>query len=142
MTRKILTLLLGLLMLAACADRSRRAEIEERQEDLEKHQKRELRKAQRQLAEVDSMLEIARFEHDTLHAWVMSHTTSLTDSSEEVLRLNHLRAHRDSLEVQWNTLGAKIKYIKKKMEEDGVDDGNEEDEDVDEDMDDEEEDED
>jgi uncharacterized lipoprotein YajG len=118
MTRKILTLLLGLLMIAACADRSRRAEIEERQEDLEKHQKKELRKAQRELAEVDSLLEIARFEHDTLHAWVMNHATSLTETSDEVLRLNQLRAHRDSLEVRWNTLGAKIKYIKKKMEED------------------------
>ena len=75
-----------------------------------------LAEAQQRLAIVDSLLEATRREHDAQHQWVMEHATQLSDQSEEVVRLNRLRAHRDSLEAEWQTLGAKIKYIRRLQE--------------------------
>ena len=42
----------------------------------------------------------------------MEHATKLDGRSPEVVRLNQLRARRDSLQAEWQTLGAKIKYIR------------------------------
>ncbi len=99
----------------SCSNRSRRAEIEQRKAALVHKQDSALAEAQQRLAVVDSLLEVAKAEHDRQHEWVMKHSTKLNDKSPEVLRLNQLRAHRDSLQVEWETLGAKIKYIRKKQ---------------------------
>lgn len=99
----------------SCADKSRRAEIEQRKEALVHKQDSALAEAQQRLAVVDSMLEATKAEHDRQHEWVMANSTKLNGNSPEVLRLNQLRAHRDSLQVEWETLGAKIKYIRKKQ---------------------------
>jgi len=104
------------LMLTACGN-SRRAEIEARKTALKQKQDSALTASQERLAQVDSLLEQVKAEHDRQHEWVMSHSTQLNDQSPEVLRLNQLRAHRDSLQAEWETLGAKIKYIRKRQAE-------------------------
>jgi peptidoglycan hydrolase CwlO-like protein len=104
------------LMLTACGN-SRRAEIEARKAALKQKQDSALTASQERLAQVDSLLEQVKAEHDRQHEWVMSHSTQLNDQSPEVLRLNQLRAHRDSLQAEWETLGAKIKYIRKRQAE-------------------------
>lgn len=104
------------LMLTACGN-SRRAEIEARKAALKQKQDSALTASQERLAQVDSLLEQVKAEHDRQHEWVMSHSTQLNDQSLEVLRLNQLRAHRDSLQAEWETLGAKIKYIRKRQAE-------------------------
>ena len=104
------------LMLTACGN-SRRAEIEARKAALKQKQDSALTASQERLAQVDSLLEQVKAEHDRQHEWVMSHSTQLNDQSPEVLRLNQLRAHRDSLQAEWETLGAKIKYIRKRQDE-------------------------
>ena len=109
------TCLFAISVTMSCADKSRRAEIEQRKEALVHKQDSALAEAQQRLALVDSMLEVAKAEHDKQHQWVMSNSTKLKENSPEVLRLNQLRAHRDSLQVEWETLGAKIKYIRKKQ---------------------------
>jgi len=114
--RTILSFLMTMLMLCACSQ-SRRTEIEARKEALKHKQDSALAAAQQRLAEVDSMLEVTKVEHDKQHEWVMAHSTKLNEQSPEVQRLNQLRSHRDSLEVEWQTLGAKIKYIRKKQQE-------------------------
>jgi hypothetical protein len=101
------------LLATSCADKSRRAEIEQRKAALEHKQDSALAEAQARLAVVDSLLEAAKREHDRQHDYVMSNSTKFNDHSPEVQRLNQLRAHRDSLQVEWQTLGAKIKYIRK-----------------------------
>ena len=106
-----------LLLFTACGPKSRRAEIEQRKIALKQKQDSTLQATQQQLALVDSALEVAKIEHEQLHKWVMEHSTKLNDHSPEVKKLNQLRAHRDSLQVEWETLGAKIKYIRKKQEE-------------------------
>ena len=111
-----LLLLVTTVFFSACADKSRRAEIEARKAALAHKQDSTLEATQRQLAVIDSTLEVAKAEHDSLHAWVMSHSTKLNDQSPEVIRLNALRARRDSLQIEWETLGAKIKYIRMKKD--------------------------
>lgn len=105
------------LLLSACGGNSRRAEIDARKAALKHKQDSSLIAAQQRLAEVDSLLEAAKVEHDRQHEWVMAHSTKLNEQSPEVQRLNQLRAHRDSLQVEWETLGAKIKYIRKRQAE-------------------------
>lgn len=105
------------LLFTACGPKSRRAEIEQRKIALKQKQDSTLQATQQQLALVDSALEVAKIEHEQLHKWVMEHSTKLNDHSPEVQKLNRLRAHRDSLQVEWETLGAKIKYFRKKQEE-------------------------
>lgn len=109
------TCLFAISVSMSCADKSRRAEIEQRKEALVHKQDSALAEAQQRLALVDSMLEATKVEHDQQHEWVMANSTKLKDNSPEVLRLNQLRARRDSLQVEWETLGAKIKYIRKKQ---------------------------
>ena len=106
-------LLVVAAMLAACTGGSRRAEIEARKAALKHKQDSTLLATQQELALVDSLWQAAKAEHDALHQWVMDNASRLNDQSPEVLRLNRLRAHRDSLQVQWETLGAKIKYIRR-----------------------------
>ena len=115
----------------ACADRSRRDEIDDRRDALIERQETELQRAQERLAVVDSLLEQARADHDSRHAWVMAHATQLSDTDEAVLRLNSLRAHRDSLDAEWRMLGAKIQYIHRKQAELDEDNDPDEDEDLD-----------
>ena len=114
--RTNLLLLSALAVLSVgCADKSRRAEIEQRKAALVHKQDSALAEAQQRLAEVDSVLEATNAAHDRQHEWVMAHSTQLKDNSPEVLELNRLRQHRDSLQTEWETLGAKIKYIRKKQ---------------------------
>ncbi len=127
---KKLLFLTSLLILTACADRSRRDEIDDRRDALIEHQETELQQAQERLAIVDSLLEQARADHDSLHAWVMANATQLSDTAEPVLRLNRLRAHRDSLDAEWRMLGAKIKYIRQKQAELDDDDDDFDDDDL------------
>lgn len=110
------TLMLVSALLSGCADNSRQKEIEQRRQALKEKQETSLAQAQQDLARVDSMLEAAKMRHDAQHKFVMEHVSQLKDDSPEVVELNRLRARRDSLETEWKTLGAKIKYIRKMQE--------------------------
>ena len=110
-------LLIAVSVLTSCADRSRRSEIDARKAALEHKQDSTLAATQERLAVVDSLLEAVKKEHDLQHELVMANSTKLKDDSPEVIKLNRLRAHRDSLQAEWQTLGATIRYIKKKKEE-------------------------
>jgi hypothetical protein len=93
-----------------------REEIDERRENLEVSIQENLATAREQLAVTDSLLNIARREHDEQHEWVMSHATELDEQSPEVLRLNSLRARRDSLQVEFEKQAQKVKFYMRKSE--------------------------
>jgi len=112
--RQLSLLIVSAALFSACGSGSRRDEIEARKQALIEHQQTELARAQEELATVDSVLQEVSAEHDSLHQWVMEHATKLKDDAPEVVRLNRLRSQRDSLQAQWQTLGAKIRYIKQK----------------------------
>lgn len=91
-----------------------REEIAERREGLTVRLQAELESARQQLQVTDSLLNVARQEHDAQHEWVMSHATELNDHSPEVLRLNSLRQRRDSLQVEFERQAQKVKFYMSK----------------------------
>ena len=118
--RHLLYTMLGVLVLTACTSNLKkenealRDEIEERRENLETSIQNNLEAARQELAVTDSLLNIAKREHDEQHEWVMSHATQLNEQSPEVLKLNQLRAQRDSLQVEFEKQAQKVKFFMNK----------------------------
>ena len=118
--RHLLYIMLGVLVLTACTSNLKkenealRDEIEERRENLETSIQNNLEAARQELAVTDSLLNIAKREHDEQHEWVMSHATQLNEQSPEVLNLNQLRAQRDSLQVEFEKQAQKVKFFMNK----------------------------
>ena len=114
-------ILVAMLLLLGCSSKLKqenealRNEIDQRREALQNKQQTELQQARDELAVTDSLLEAVTTEHDTLHEWVMAHSTELNDQSEPVIRLNTLRARRDSLHVRAEVLSAKVVHILRVM---------------------------
>ena len=111
-----------MLALTACTSNHKkenealRDEIEERREQLDSTLLRNLEEARQQLAVTDSLLNIARQEHDEQYEWVMENAMELNDRSPEVLQLNRLRARRDSLQVEFEKQAQKVKFYMNKTE--------------------------
>lgn len=106
---------IALALVATACSNSRRNEIEQRRAALKHKQDSTLLASQQELARVDSALEAAKAEYEQKKATVEEHKSQLKATAEELTELTLLRMKRDSLQVQWNTLGAKIKYIRKKQ---------------------------
>jgi len=117
MIRLVLGGIFALMLLASCTSNSRRSEIEQRKMALRHKQDSTLIASQQELAVVDSALEATKTEYERLKAEVEQHKAELKATAEELTALTMLRMKRDSLQVQWNVLGAKIKYIRKKQAE-------------------------
>ncbi|MBR1449412.1 MAG: hypothetical protein IJ588_11790 [Prevotella sp.] len=107
----------ALLLVSACENHSRRDEIEQRKEALKRHQDSSLLAAQQELAIVDSTLEAIKIEFEQKKAEVERHKAALTATAEELTALTMLGLRRDSLQAQWQLLGAKIRYIRQKQSE-------------------------
>jgi len=109
--------IVAVLLFTACGNHSRRSEIEQRREALRHHQDSALEAAQRELALTDSALEAVRAEYEQKKAEVERHKANLTATADELTALTLLGLKRDSLEGQWQLLGAKIRYIRQKQAE-------------------------
>ena len=79
--------------------------VEARKAALQLHQEIELKAAQDELAATDSLLQITNQELDALQNQVDQHKLTTT------------RIKRDSIRTQFETLGAKIRYIRQKQKE-------------------------
>lgn len=113
----ITTCLVLIIALLAECNNGRRQEIEQRWAALKHKQDSSLQAAQQELAVIDSTLQTVSARYERMKQEVEAHRQALKATEEELSRLNQLRAHRDSLQVQWSTLGAKIKYIRQKQRE-------------------------
>lgn len=91
--------------------------VEARKAALNLHQEIELKAAQNELAVTDSLLQIANQELDALQKQVDQHKKALKATPEELTRLTMTRIRRDSIRTQFETLGAKIRYIRQKQKE-------------------------
>ena len=111
-----MTIIAATLLTTACRN-SHREEIEQRREALKQKQDSSLQAAQQELAIVDSTLQAVKTEYERKKAEVETHKAELKATEEELTDLTLLRVKRDSLQVQWDLLGAKIKYIRVKMKE-------------------------
>ena len=65
----------------------------------------------------DSLLVLANRELETLQKQVDAHKATLTATAEELTLLTMTRMRRDSIRTLYETLGAKIRYIRKKQKE-------------------------
>ena len=91
--------------------------VEARKAVLQLHQEIELKAAQDELAATDSLLQIANRELDALQKQVDQHKKALKATPEELTLLTTTRIRRDSIRTQFETLGAKIRYIRQKQKE-------------------------
>ena len=107
----------AIALFSACGSHSRRAEIDARKAALKNKQDSTLLATQQELARTDSLLEAVKAAYAQKEASVGQHKAQLKATEQELTELTLLRLRRDSLQVQWQTLGAKIRYIRKKQEE-------------------------
>lgn len=91
--------------------------VEARRAALRLHQEIELKAAQNELARTDSLLQLVNMELDSLQRQVEAHKAALKATPEELTLLTRTRMKRDSIRTQFETLGAKIHYIRQKQKE-------------------------
>ena len=91
--------------------------VEARKTALKLHQEVELKIAQQELARTDSLLVLANRELEARQQQVEAHKAALTATAEELTQLTLTRMRRDSIRTLYETLGAKIRYIRKKQKE-------------------------
>ena len=91
--------------------------VEARKAALKLHQDVELKIAQQELARTDSMLIRANRELEARQQQVDTHKAALKATAEELTMLTRTRMHRDSIRTQYEALGMKIRYIRKKQKE-------------------------
>lgn len=91
--------------------------VEARKAALRLHQDVELRVAQQELAHTDSLLILANLELENMQEEAEKHKAALQATSEELTALTKMRIRRDSIRTQFETLGAKIRYIRQKQKE-------------------------
>lgn len=91
--------------------------VEVRKAALRLHQDVELKRAQDELQRTDSLLQLANSELEALQEQVEADKADLKATPEELTALTRKRVWRDSIRTQFETLGAKIRYIHKKQKE-------------------------
>jgi hypothetical protein len=91
--------------------------VEARKAALRLHQDVELKIAQQELARTDSILVLANRELEARQQQVDAHKAALKATAEELTLLTKTRMRRDSIRTQYEALGMKIRYIRKKQKE-------------------------
>ena len=110
-------ILMAALWLAGCGETKTRKEINRRKAELKQHQETELKRAQEELRVTDSLLQLANTELETLQKQVEADKLALKATAEELTLLTQTRIRRDSIRTQFEALGMKIRYIRKKQKE-------------------------
>jgi PBP1b-binding outer membrane lipoprotein LpoB len=105
------------LLLTGCGETKTRKEINRRKAELKLHQETELKRAQEELWLTDSLLQQANAELEALQKQVEADKSALKATAEELTLLTNTRIRRDSIRTQYEALGMKIRYIRKKQKE-------------------------
>lgn len=91
--------------------------IEARKQALKLYQEVELKRAEIQVQNADTVLQRVEREYQELKSTVDQLRSKGEATAEQLRNVNLLRVKRDSLKTIFDVECAKIKYIKKKMEE-------------------------
>ena len=94
--------------------------IDTRKKALHLQQEIELKRAQEELVKTDSLLQLVTHDFNYQQAKVEKDKAELRATAEELTMLTRTRMKRDSLRTQCETLGAKIRYIRKKQKESNI----------------------
>lgn len=92
--------------------------IEARKKALSLYQKVELKRAELRVQNADTMLQRVENEYQQIKATVDGLRSKGAATVDQLRNVNLLRVKRDSLKTIFDVECAKIKYIKKRMEED------------------------
>lgn len=107
---------MAVAMLSACGPKSRRNEIEQRKEALKQKQDSALTASQQELAWVDSALQAAIVRYDQLQEQLHAGKHTSTQMKQLGDEITAARLHRDSLQIRYDVLCGKIRYIHHKQE--------------------------
>lgn len=110
-------LLMATLLLVGCGETKTRKEINRRKVELKLHQETELKRAQEELWLTDSLLQQVNAELEALQKQVEANKSALKATADELTLLTTTRMRRDSIRTQYEALGMKIRYIRKKQKE-------------------------
>lgn len=110
-------LLMATLLLVGCGETKTRKEINRRKVELKLHQETELKRAQEELWLTDSLLQQVNAELEALQKQVEADKSALKATADELTLLTTTRMRRDSIRTQYEALGMKIRYIRKKQKE-------------------------
>ena len=110
-----ITLIVATLLTAACGN-SRRDEINQRKAALKHKQDSALVEAQQELALVDSALQAAIARYDLLQQQLREATHTDAQLKQLGVELTAARQHRDSLQIRFDVLCGKIKYIHRRQQ--------------------------
>ena len=116
-TIRTVLILTAALLVVGCGETKTRKEINRRKAELKLHQETELKRAQEELRVTDSLLQLANAELETLQKQVEADKSELKATAEELTLLTNTRIRRDSIRTQFEALGMKIRYIRKKQKE-------------------------
>ena len=105
------------ILLAGCGETKTRKEINRRKAALKEHQATELKRAQDELLRTDILLQEANKTLETLQKQVDADKSAMKATPEELTLLTRTRMRRDSIRTQYEALGMKIRYIRKKQKE-------------------------
>ena len=110
-------ILMATLLLVGCGETKTRKEINRRKVELKLHQETELKRAQDELQLTDSLLQQVNAELEALQKQVEADKSALKATADELTLLTTTRMRRDSIRTQYEALGMKIRYIRKKQKE-------------------------
>lgn len=110
-------ILVATLLLVECGETKTRKEINRRKAELKLHQETELKRAQEELWLTDSLLQQVNAELEALQKQVEADKSALKATADELTLLTTTRMRRDSIRTQYEALGMKIRYIRKKQKE-------------------------
>ena len=110
-------ILMATLLLVGCGETKTRKEINRRKVELKLHQETELKRAQEELWLTDSLLQQVNAELEALQKQVEADKSALKATADELTLLTTTRMRRDSIRTQYEALGVKIRYIRKKQKE-------------------------
>lgn len=91
--------------------------IDTRRKALKLYQDIELKRAQEELLVADSLLQEVQHDLNYQQTKAEKDKAALRATPEQLTQLTRTRMRRDSLRTQCETLGAKIRYIRKKQKE-------------------------
>ena len=91
--------------------------IDTRRKALKLYQDIELKRAQEELLVADSLLQEVQHDLNYQQTKAEKDKAALRATPEQLTQLTRTRMRRDSLRTQCKTLGAKIRYIRKKQKE-------------------------
>lgn len=118
--KKTALIILAVVLVTACQNKHQQLqkEIELRKTALKHHQDSALTASQKDVERLDRELQQASAEYQRLKKAADAAHANGTGTAEQFKEVTFMRLKRDSLQAQFDATCSKIKYIRKRMEED------------------------